>query len=388
MLVQVCADLTIGYDPNAPKDSYEGPTPDHDAFGVGPSASSGYLTTYGQASAHGAAAATGYSTGGGYQQPQQDYSAGLTHNAASSSSSSFASSTLTAQQQQQYQASGSTLPPIITKSFYFEAAPEEPEEEQKPRFVTVGRAQKNYKVIFIKAPTYGLNSQIIPIVPPNEDKTIIYVLSKKPEQNENIELPPTPTTEAIKPDVFFIKYKSEQEAHDAQHKIQSVYETSSDDAQSDVAHLQSIANAAVPNIVSSNAAGRLAATVGQTAPVHFGYRGSFEETNQGEGVVAEQPAEIAAPSVGDSNSEQSVSGYTVLSGHQQQTSDEGIFVDTTQAQAINDQASRGIFSAVATAGGAHDSSVSVNFVSTGTATTGDETVIGVEPEYLPPNDQN
>lgn len=154
----------------------------------------------------------------------------------------------------------SQLPPIITKSFYFEAAPEEPEEQQAPRFVSIGRAQKNYKVIFIKAPSYGLNSQIIPVLPQNEDKTIIYVLSKKPEFNQDIELPPVPTTEPTKPEIFFIKYKSDQEAVDAQHKIKHVYETeqSALDA-SDVRfeetdrRIQTIVSEAVPNVFSASA---------------------------------------------------------------------------------------------------------------------------------------
>lgn len=112
------------------------------------------------------------------------------------------------------------LEPIITKNFYFEAAPEEPEETQGPRFVPIGRPQKNYKIIFIKTPSYGLNSQVIPIVPPNEEKTIVYVLSKKPEFNQDIELPSVPVTEATKPEVFFIKYKNDQDASDAQNQIQ------------------------------------------------------------------------------------------------------------------------------------------------------------------------
>lgn len=112
------------------------------------------------------------------------------------------------------------LEPIITKNFYFEAAPEEPEESQAPRFIPIGRPQKNYKIIFIKTPAFGLNSQVIPIVPPNEEKTIVYVLSKRPEFNQDVELPAAPVTEATKPEVFFIKYKNEAEAQDAQSQIQ------------------------------------------------------------------------------------------------------------------------------------------------------------------------
>ncbi|KAJ6637057.1 hypothetical protein Bhyg_09783 [Pseudolycoriella hygida] len=119
------------------------------------------------------------------------------------------------------------LPPIITKHFYVHAAPEEPEESTGPRFVNIGRKQKNYKIIFIKAPTYGFNSQVIPIVQPNEEKTIVYVLSKKPSYNQDISLPPVPVTEPSKPEVFFIKYKTNKEAEEAQQKIQGAYESDS-----------------------------------------------------------------------------------------------------------------------------------------------------------------
>lgn len=133
------------------------------------------------------------------------------------------SSSVTSEQQQQQTYGTNTedkLAPIITKSFYIHAAPEEPEENTGPKFVPVARPQKNYKIIFIKAPAYGVNSQIVPVAPQNEEKTIIYVLSKKPTINENIELPPVPTTEPTKPEVFFIKYKSDKEAHDTQQQIQ------------------------------------------------------------------------------------------------------------------------------------------------------------------------
>lgn len=112
------------------------------------------------------------------------------------------------------------LAPIVTKHFYVHAAPEDPEENEGPRYVHVGQPRKNYKVIFIKAPTYGSSSQIIPILPQNEDKTIVYVLSKKPTFNQNIQLPEPPVTEPSKPDVFFIKYKTAEEAQQAQEKIQ------------------------------------------------------------------------------------------------------------------------------------------------------------------------
>lgn len=147
-------------------------------------------------------------------QPQQQYQQQNYAPQQSYQQSSYAT------QQQGQSQSVQQLPPIVTKHFYVHAAPEDPEEKAGPRFVQVGRARKNYKVIFIKAPTYGSSSQIIPILPQNEEKTIVYVLSKKPEFSQNIQLPEPPVTEPSKPEVFFIKYKTQQEAEAAQQKIQ------------------------------------------------------------------------------------------------------------------------------------------------------------------------
>lgn len=78
-------------------------------------------------------------------------------------------------------------------------------------------------VIFIKAPTYAARAQIIPVIPPNEEKTIVYVLSKKPTFEQNIQLPEPPVTEPSKPDVFFIKYRNQKEADQAQQSIQGTF---------------------------------------------------------------------------------------------------------------------------------------------------------------------
>lgn len=146
-------------------------------------------------------------------------------NALNGYSTAQASGQYYAQQpyQQQQQVRHQQVQPIVTKHFYVHAAPEDPEDRIEPQYVTIGRPQKNYKVIFIKAPTYRTSSQIIPILPKNEEKTIVYVLSKKPSFNQHIEIPEPPVTEPSKPDVFFIKYKTAAEAQAAQEKIQGSY---------------------------------------------------------------------------------------------------------------------------------------------------------------------
>lgn len=135
-------------------------------------------------------------------------------------------SVYTAQPQQSTYAAQQTahqLPPIVTKHFYVHAAPEDPEEQAAPRYVPLGRAHKTYKVIFIKAPSYGSSARIIPVLPQNEEKTVVYVLSKKPDFNQEIQLPEQPVTEPTKPEVFFIKYKTQQEAENARQQIQGMH---------------------------------------------------------------------------------------------------------------------------------------------------------------------
>lgn len=104
------------------------------------------------------------------------------------------------------------------------------------------RPQKSYKIIFIKAPASGtaFNPANYPVYPQvrsqsaikmpiiqqplfqNEEKTIVYVLSKKEDQiSDFAEIPPPPAAVTHKPEVFFIKYKTKQEAADAVANIQS-----------------------------------------------------------------------------------------------------------------------------------------------------------------------
>lgn len=70
------------------------------------------------------------------------------------------------------------------------------------------QAQKHYKIIFIKAPSPpAYQAPIIPVAPQNEEKTLVYVLVKKPEEQQEIIIPQAAPTQPSKPEVYFIKYK-------------------------------------------------------------------------------------------------------------------------------------------------------------------------------------
>ncbi|XP_017149031.1 uncharacterized protein LOC108159907 [Drosophila miranda] len=116
-------------------------------------------------------------------------------------------------------------PALVSKHFYIHSAPEDHDEQQIVRYVNVGRPQKNYRVVFINAPTSTTSkAKIIANVAPVEEKTAIYVLSKKSNALDVSAEVVTQRPVANKPEVFFVKYKTPQEAAHAQQTIQANYD--------------------------------------------------------------------------------------------------------------------------------------------------------------------
>ncbi|XP_064536798.1 uncharacterized protein TwdlX [Drosophila montana] len=116
-------------------------------------------------------------------------------------------------------------PPIISKHFYLHTAPEDHDDQQIVRYVNVGRPQKNYRVVFINAPASTTSkAKIIANVAPVEDKTAIYVLSKKSNALDVSAEVVTQRPANHKPEVYFIKYKTPAEAAHAQQTIQANYD--------------------------------------------------------------------------------------------------------------------------------------------------------------------
>uniref|UniRef100_A0A1I8NVT1 DUF243 domain-containing protein n=1 Tax=Stomoxys calcitrans TaxID=35570 RepID=A0A1I8NVT1_STOCA len=101
---------------------------------------------------------------------------------------------------------------LVQKHVYVHVAPEEPEEFRPRPNIPVGQAQKNYKIIFIKAPSApSYQAPVIPVQPQNEEKTLVYVLVKKPEDQQDIVIPTAAPTQPSKPEVYFIKYKTQKD---------------------------------------------------------------------------------------------------------------------------------------------------------------------------------
>lgn len=134
--------------------------------------------------------------------------------------------------------------PTITKNFYVHESPDDEDNAEVQDKIKEVKPQKNYKIIFIKAPTYGAygsggrypnfplvrfhskafslrRSLTLFSLPQSEEKTIVYVLSKKhndDDANDPNNTPAPPVTS--KPEVFFVKYKTKEEAAEAVAKIQ------------------------------------------------------------------------------------------------------------------------------------------------------------------------
>lgn len=105
--------------------------------------------------------------------------------------------------------SGSTL---VQKHIYVHVPPPEPEDLRPQRILPVAPAQKHYKIIFIKAPSPPAPTlPAIPVQPQNEEKTLVYVLVKKPEEAPELNIPAPAPTQPSKPEVYFIRYKTQKD---------------------------------------------------------------------------------------------------------------------------------------------------------------------------------
>lgn len=108
---------------------------------------------------------------------------------------------------------GYTQTPIIHKHVYVHVPPSDFEvvpEISRP--VVAPRPEKHYKIIFVKVPSPAARAPVaLPVQPAREEKTLVYVLVKKPEAAQDIILPTPVPTKPSKPEVFFIRYKARKE---------------------------------------------------------------------------------------------------------------------------------------------------------------------------------
>lgn len=100
----------------------------------------------------------------------------------------------------------------IQRHIYVYTAPQEEETFHRQQ-ISTGQAQKHYKIIFIKTPApASYNAPSIQALAQNQEKTLIYVLSKRPEDIGDISVPTATPTQPSKPEVYFIRYKTQNTA--------------------------------------------------------------------------------------------------------------------------------------------------------------------------------
>ncbi|XP_060661987.1 uncharacterized protein LOC132795343 [Drosophila nasuta] len=119
-------------------------------------------------------------------------------------------------------------PPLITKQFFSVSAAEDAQDAQpRSKHLLIGRATRNYRVIFIRAPSAQSDAiKYTAELAPQEERTVIYVLSRKPQelQAEDIQPAKQQSQQSAKPEIFFIRYKTNEEAAAAQREIQTQYD--------------------------------------------------------------------------------------------------------------------------------------------------------------------
>ncbi|XP_021946928.1 extensin [Folsomia candida] len=101
----------------------------------------------------------------------------------------------------------------IHKHVFVHVAPDEPPEPRPSRpYKPPPPPEKHYKILFIKAPTPPpQEQQEIDLPPFPEQKTLVYVLLKKPPPVPEVKINPAPPTKPSKPEVYFIRYKNQEQ---------------------------------------------------------------------------------------------------------------------------------------------------------------------------------
>lgn len=101
---------------------------------------------------------------------------------------------------------------LIQKHIYVHVSPLENEDLHARRPFPTGPVQKHYKIIFIKAPTPPTpTAPVIPVQSQVEEKTIVYVLIKRPDEQPDVQIPVPAPTQPSKPEVYFIRYKAQKD---------------------------------------------------------------------------------------------------------------------------------------------------------------------------------
>lgn len=108
--------------------------------------------------------------------------------------------------------------PLVHKEFYYVKAADKDFKEESKQFV-IGKPRKDYRVVFVKAPSTQPKVKYHLKQAPQEEKTVVYVFAKKdkPLGRENFSL--SGETIRHKPEVHFLKFSRDQESAAAKQQI-------------------------------------------------------------------------------------------------------------------------------------------------------------------------
>ncbi|XP_055850514.1 glycine, alanine and asparagine-rich protein-like [Episyrphus balteatus] len=137
----------------------------------------------------------------------------------------------------------------LTKEYYIYSAPEEQAQEGHNTQSIETVIKKNLRVIFIKAPENNAvhNAALNIAKQATEDRTAIYVLSKEPDVSEIAsQVQQISENVRAKPEVRFIKYRTNEDALNAQRTIQQQYEALGGTSQSSNEGVAPVLNFASP----------------------------------------------------------------------------------------------------------------------------------------------
>ena len=97
---------------------------------------------------------------------------------------------------------GECVEPLITRNIFLYAAPKI--ESLRRTRIAAPKPKLEYNIVFVRNPVSELGFEPI-IVPPPQQKTLVYVLNKKSEVNGQ-ELIEAPSHPKLQPEVFFVNY--------------------------------------------------------------------------------------------------------------------------------------------------------------------------------------
>ncbi|KAH8417626.1 hypothetical protein KR222_002961, partial [Zaprionus bogoriensis] len=131
------------------------------------------------------------------------------------------------QQQQQQQQQQELIADEFNKEFFTYTAPEEEFADREATQNIANMLKRNLRVLFIKSPEHqGLTNAALQLAKQSsEQRTAIYVLTKQADVGELAQrLQSEQQTQAHKPEVHFVKYRTPEDAVRAQQLIQQQFD--------------------------------------------------------------------------------------------------------------------------------------------------------------------